>query len=97
MQDGNIDFIGKRPDLIDPPCESIGIELFPVEAAARLFTVLERRVRAGIGRSEFYEAAFQEMINEGVKLKSVDVSAFPTKEIDTPGDLELARMLKVDE
>jgi choline kinase len=95
--DGNIFFIGKRPVLIKTPCESIGIELFSAEAAARLFSVLERRVRQGIGRSEFYEVAFQEMIDEGTKLKAVDVSAFPSIEIDTLEDLESSEQLKVDE
>lgn len=95
--DKNIKFIGKRPVLIKAPCESIGIELFSVETAARLFDVLERRIRKGIGRSEFYEAAFQEMIDNDVILKAVDVSAFPAIEIDTPEDLELAGRLKIDE
>jgi choline kinase len=50
-----------------------------------------------MGISEFYEASFQEMINEGVILKAVDVSAFPAMEIDTPEDFERAGRLKVDE
>jgi choline kinase len=95
--DGNIVFIGKRPALIKTPCESIGIELFSAEAAAGLFSILERRVRHGKGRSEFYEAAFQEMIDMGVKLKTVDVSAFPSMEIDTPEDLALSERLTVDD
>jgi choline kinase len=95
--DGNINFIGKKQVLNNTTGESIGIELFSAEAAARLFAVLDRRIREEIGRSEFYEAAFQEMIDEGVMLKAVDVSAFPTIEIDTPEDLELAKRLKVDE
>ena len=94
--DGNINFIGKKSDLDKTTGESIGIELFSAEAAARLFAVLERRIREEIGRSEFYEATFQEMIDEGIVLKAVDVSAFPTIEIDTPEDLELAERLKVD-
>jgi choline kinase len=95
--DGYVQFIGKRPDLLSPPCESIGIELFDAETAAILFSVLERRVRHGEGRTEFYEAAFQEMIDNGIKLKAVDVSAFPAMEIDTPEDLERARRLRIDE
>ena len=95
--DGHITFIGKRPDLNKTSAESIGIELFAAETTARLFAALEQRVRDGIGRSEFYEAAFQELIDEGVILKAVDVSAFPTIEIDTPEDLELAERLTVNE
>jgi choline kinase len=95
--DGHVKFIGKKPDLTKMSAESIGVELFAAETTARLFAVLEQRVRDGIGRSEFYEAAFQELIDEGVMLKALDVSAFPTIEIDTPEDLELAERLKVDE
>lgn len=94
---GNINFIGKKSSLIKTPCESIGIEMFSADAAARLFSILERRVRDGQGKSEFYEATFQELIDKGAVLKAVDVSAFPTIEIDIPKDLELAERLKVDE
>jgi len=94
--DGNINFIGKKPTINKAYGESIGIELFSAEAAARLFAILKRRVREGIGRSEFYEASFQEMIDKGAVLKAVDVSAFPAIEIDTLEDLELAKQLKVD-
>jgi len=95
--EGNINFIGKRPTLNEAAGESVGIEVFSAETGARLFAVLKRRIRDGIGRSEFYEAAFQEMIDGGTVLNAVDVSAFPTIEIDTPEDLEQARQVKVDE
>ena len=95
--EGNIAFIGKKPGLLSAPAESIGIELFSAEAVATMFAVLERRMRQGMGKSEFYEATFQEMINEGVVLKAVDVSVFPAMEIDTPEDFERAARLKVDE
>jgi choline kinase len=95
--DDNINFIGKRPAFDKAQGESIGIELFSAEVAAKLFAVLERRVRDGMGRSEFYEAAFQEMIDEGVILKAADVSAFPAIEIDTPEDLKIAKRLEIDE
>lgn len=94
---GNINFIGKKPDLKKVYGESIGIEIFSAETAARLFAVLEQRIRSGMGRSEFYEASFQEMIDEGIVLKTVDISSFPAVEIDTPEDLDLAQKLKMDE
>jgi len=94
---GNINFIGKKSSLIKTPCESIGIELFSAEAAARLFSILEQRVQDGKGKTEFYEAAIQELIDGGAVLKAADVSTFPTIEIDTPEDLELAEQLNVDE
>jgi len=95
--DGRIHFIGKKPDLLESPSESIGIELFSAAAVADLFAILERRVRSGVGRTEFYEASFQEMIDGRMVLKAVDVSAFPAIEIDTPEDLEQAGRMNVDE
>ena len=94
--DGTLNFIGKRPAFDKAFGESIGIELFSAETAAWLFAVLEQRVRRGSGRSEFYEVAFQEMIDNGVTLKAVNVSTFPAIEIDTPEDLGLAETLMID-
>jgi choline kinase len=85
--------IGKHIALNDTYGESIGIEWFSHEAGKMLFDVLEKRVKQGPGRSEFYEAAFQVMIDRGISLKAVDVSNYPAIEIDTPPDLERARKL----
>ena len=91
--DGCICFIGKKPDCTDSSGESIGIELFSPATTGILFATLEQRIRAGTGRSEFYEAAFQELIDQGVSMKAVDVSLFPAMEIDTPEDLKQAAQL----
>lgn len=94
-KNNNILTIGKGMPLFETYGESIGIEVFSVETTARLFTILEQRIRHGEGRNEFYEAAFQEMIDEGVKLKAVDISAFPAIEIDTLKDFQLAEQMNV--
>ncbi|HTP13311.1 MAG TPA: phosphocholine cytidylyltransferase family protein [Bacteroidota bacterium] len=70
--------------------ESIGIELFSPGVAMQMYETLEQRVRAGNGRTEFYESAFQELIDRGVQIAAVDVTGFPAIEIDSPDDLELA-------
>jgi choline kinase len=93
---GAIVQIGKNTPLAETYGESIGIELFSQNASARLFTVLEQRVRSGEGRSEFYEMTFQKMIEEGVFFKAVDMSTFPAIEIDTPEDLRSAEKLALD-
>lgn len=85
---GAIVRIGKDVPLSESYGESIGIEIFAPETAASLFDVIEQRVRKGPGRTEFYEASFQEMIDSGVKLSAIDVSNFPSAEIDTPEDLQ---------
>jgi choline kinase len=93
--DGNILIIGKEIPLEEAYGESIGIELFSTETAAKLFTILDHRIRSGIGRTEFYEASFQEMINLGIKLKAIDIGNCPAIEIDTIEDLQQARQIKV--
>lgn len=85
---GTIVRIGKDVPMGETHGESVGIEVFNPETAATLFRVLERRVRNGAGRTEFYESSFQEMVDNGVKLSAIDVSDFPSAEIDTPEDLQ---------
>ena len=92
---GNIVLIGKKTPLNETYGESIGIEVFSVESTAYLFSILEQRMRSGAGRTEFYEASFQEMINQGTQLKAIDVSTFPAIEIDTVEDLQLAERMNI--
>jgi len=89
-----IQMIGKHVALLETYGESIGIELFSSESTAHLFAILEQRVRSGIGRTEFYEASFQEMIMKGIKLQAVDVSMFPSIEIDTVEDFYRAEQMR---
>ena len=88
-----IQSIGKHIPLAETYGESVGIESFTPPSSELLFEILERRVRQGVGRTEFYEASFQEMIEQGITMKPIDVSRFPTIEIDTPEDLKEARQL----
>ena len=82
--------IGKEIPLEQTFGESIGMEVFSPAAVRKLVATLDRRVASGTGRTEFYEASFQEMIDRGVLLKAIDISAFPVAEIDTPEDLRHA-------
>lgn len=93
--EGNIILIGKEISIAEAYGESIGIESFSAETVNLLFTILERRMQSSEGRDEFYETSFQEMIDKGAKLKAVDISRFPTIEIDTPDDLEQAKRMNV--
>jgi choline kinase len=83
----NVLAIGKATPLAETYGESIGIEIFSSSSARRLFEILEKRVRSGEGRTEYYETTFQQMIDEGERLSAIDVSHFATVEIDTPEDL----------
>jgi choline kinase len=89
----NVLMIGKTTPLPDSYGESVGIEFFSSAAGQRLFETIEQRVRSGEGRQEFYEASFQAMIEQGFRFSAVDVSAFPSMEIDTPEDLRAAESL----
>lgn len=92
-QKGAITMIGKETPLSKTHGESIGIEIFSYATAEKLFEALGDRIKHGKGREEFYEHAFQELIDNGAELHAVDTSAFPALEIDTPKDLELAKRL----
>ena len=90
---GAIRQIGKHIPLSESHGESVGIEVFSSKTAQRLFEALEHRVRSGDGRTEFYEAAFQSLLEEGIALHAVDVSDYPSIEIDTPDDLDIAERI----
>jgi len=78
--------IGKEIDPAVAAGESIGIEKFDRTTTLALFDVLERR-REGF---EFYEASFQEIINGGACIRTVDTGAHPCMEIDTIEDYRAA-------
>jgi len=84
--------IGKDVPLLEACGESIGIEKFTTAGPA-LFKILHKRIKHGDGRNEFYEAAFQEMIDAGMNLYAIDVADLPCIEIDTPEDLAAAYAL----
>jgi choline kinase/phosphatidylglycerophosphate synthase len=85
-RDGRIDRIGKT--LAPRACvgESIGIALFDARTTARFFRTLEYRLMLPGGRDEFYEASFQQMIDEGVDLRPFDANGRVCIEIDTLED-----------
>jgi choline kinase len=84
----NIVRIGKEIKGPEIQGESIGMAMFSKETAIRMFGIIERRVKEGPGRTEFYETAIQELINSGEKISAIDVSRWPAIEIDTYEDLE---------
>jgi choline kinase len=86
---GRILHIGKEIDPVHAIGESVGIEKFGASTTSRLFEILERRKE----RNEFYEASFQEMIDEGSAVYTVDCGSYGCVEIDTPDDLVAAEHL----
>lgn len=82
--------INKNLSLWDSYGESIGIAIFSPKTAKSFFSILSDRMKSKRGKREFYEAAFQQLINEGHLLKAIDVSSYPSIEIDTKKDLKRA-------
>jgi len=81
--------IGKEINPLEAAGESLGIEKFSAAAVRPLFEALGERK----DRDEFYEASFQEIIDRGVKIYSVDSGSYPCIEIDTIEDLRAADKL----
>jgi choline kinase len=86
---GRVTKIGKEITPLKAVGESLGIEKFSAAAIRPLFEALEERK----DRDEFYEASFQEIIDGGVKIYSVDSESYPCIEIDTIEDLRAADKL----
>lgn len=84
---GRVRRIGKDVELPLSAGESIGIERFSAAASGLLFGHLERRVRDEGRVNEYYEASFQDMIEAGTAMHTVDVGGHFCMEIDTPEDL----------
>jgi len=82
--------IGKHVPVRSAMGESVGIEWFSGPSSKRLFAVLDRRVRQQGLINEYYEAAFQQLIDDGAELYGVDIGSMYASEIDTIEDLMAA-------
>jgi len=85
-----IKMISKEGDPAESVGESIGIEKFSEKFSNSLFETLEKRILFGRGRTEYYEHAFQEMIENGKDINIVDVSDTKVMEVDFLEDLKKA-------
>jgi choline kinase len=92
---GYVSRIGKDVPIDQSFGESIGIERFNHESARALFDVLEQQLKQGSGRTGYYEAAFQEMIDKGTRIRAVDIGKLPVIEIDSKDDFEIAERVTV--
>jgi choline kinase len=79
--------IGKHVPVRSAMGESVGIALLAAATARRLFAALHERVRERGLAGEYYEAAFQQLLDEGTTLYGVDIGSMYACEIDTPRDL----------
>jgi len=82
--------IGKHVPVRSAMGESVGIELFSGASSKRLYAALHARVIDQGLVHEWYEAAFQQIIDEGSTLYGVDIGSMYATEIDTIEDLMAA-------
>ena len=90
---GRVIEIGKEVDPEEAAGESIGIEIFGKETLSVLYKILDHKIVAEKNVNEFYESAFQELVNIGNDLYIVDSSEYFCMEIDTEFDLKIAESL----
>jgi choline kinase len=73
--------------------ESVGLEVFSADFAAKLFDALDRRMLKEQRTGEWYEATFVELIERGESVHPVDLGELRCMEVDTLEDLARARDL----
>jgi choline kinase len=88
--DKSIAEISKTVDLKHAIGESIGIEKFSAEFTGKLFEILDRKILVENKVKIFYEAAFQDAIDDGNKLYAVDIGSLKCIELDFAEDIERA-------
>ncbi len=88
--DGKITSIGKGIEPANAVGESIGIAKISLRATRDLYDILLRQVKNGTGKSDWYETAFQEFINNNGTINAIVADDSPCIEIDTPEDLATA-------
>ena len=82
--------IGKHVPVRSAMGESVGIEWFSAASSKKLFTALHQRVSDQGLVNEYYEAAFQQIVDDGTTLYGVDIGSMYATEIDTIDDLMAA-------
>ena len=87
--------IGKEVNVSQAEGESIGIEIFGIEALTELYFILDRKVVTEKEVNQFYEAAFQELSDNNLFI--VDITEYFCMEIDTQEDLKIAERLSLNQ
>jgi choline kinase len=82
--------IGKHVPVRGAMGESVGIEWFSSTSSQRLYSALEQRIHGEGLVNEYYESAFQQILDQGVTLVGVDIGTKYATEIDTIEDLRAA-------
>ena len=73
--------------------ESIGIEKISLETAPLLFTELETMMEDEQNHQEYYEGAYERLIENNVPFYALDISGLKWTEIDTKEDFTTAKKI----
>ncbi len=92
---GRVLEISKEVNPSEAAGESVGIELFNKELVGELLSVIDHKVNIEKKVNQFYEAAFQELINKNHDIYVVDITEYFCTEIDTIEDLKIAGELYI--
>lgn len=90
-QERRIVEIGKHLSPSDAAGESVGINRLSRDHLPALFQMIQQRIDHGEGRKEYYEHAFNALIQGGMEFRPADVTDLPVMEVDTPEDYETVR------
>ena len=74
--------------------ESIGIEKIGKNTAKILFKELEEMMKDEKNHQEYYEAAYERLIEKGIKFHALDITGSKWVEIDTKEDFDLAKNMQ---
>jgi choline kinase len=91
-RDGRVVALSKRIDPAEAAGESIGIERIDAEAAPRVFAELAAMCTPAEGH-EYYERAYERLMQQGMRFGAADVTAHAWAEIDDHRDLAEAERL----
>lgn len=92
-KDNAVIYISKKIDPVLASGESIGIEKFEGKFIDVLFEKLYHRVVTDGRENDFYEAAFQDAIDDGQKLQAVNVGEYRCIEINAAEDMDNAEKM----
>ena len=88
--DGCIDVIHKSIDLSVAEGEFIGIAKVNKEILEQLKAAVVEELKANANHNEYFEAAIQNLVDKGQKVKTIATNGRPWIEIDFPEDYETA-------
>lgn len=90
---GRVVRVSKSVNPKDAAGESIGIEKISSETAQHLFAELEIMMADEQNHQEYYEGAYERLIEKNVPFYALDISEFKWTEIDTKEDLITAEKI----